>query len=96
MAQKDLQPHLHLAEVNIYCILCGNPDRVSKIATYVKKSEHVASNRGLIAINGYTPNSEIPISILTTGMGCPSTAIVVEEAVRVGAKILIRMLLVEP
>jgi len=91
MVQKDLQPHLHLAEVNKFCILCGNPNRVSRIATYAKNSEQVASNRGLIAINGYTANSDIPISILTTGMGCPSTAIVIEEAVRAGAKTLIRI-----
>ncbi|MFX0115252.1 MAG: nucleoside phosphorylase [Candidatus Hodarchaeota archaeon] len=88
---KKTQPHLHLSEVHKACILCGNPDRVQKIAAYLHDAEQIAKNRGLIAFNGKTPNNKTPISVLTTGMGCPSTAIVLEEAYRAGARYLIRV-----
>lgn len=45
--------------------------------------------RGLLAYTGKFKN--VPISVVTTGMGCPSCAIVVEELVMLGAKTLIRI-----
>src|SRR5690606_38650620 len=41
---------------------------------------------------GYTGSYRgVPVSVQTTGMGCPSLAIVVEETVRLGARRLIRV-----
>lgn len=88
---KSIQPHLHLSEVHEVCILCGNPDRVEKFSMHLLEAEQVAKNRGLIAINGITPDSGIPVSVLTTGMGCPSAAIILEEAYRAGAQYFIRV-----
>ncbi|MFX0117359.1 MAG: nucleoside phosphorylase [Candidatus Hodarchaeota archaeon] len=90
MTKKD-QPHLHLSEVHKACLLCGNPDRVEKIAATLLEAELISKNRGLISFNGKTPKNKIPITVLTTGMGCPSTAIVLEEAYRAGARCLIRV-----
>ncbi|MFQ5981253.1 MAG: nucleoside phosphorylase [Candidatus Heimdallarchaeota archaeon] len=90
MAQ-NIQPHLHLSEVHEICLLAGNPSRVKKIAATLLESELIAENRGLVAFNGRTPKNKLPISVLTTGMGCPSTAIVIEEAYRAGARYLIRV-----
>jgi uridine phosphorylase len=64
---------------------------VKKIAATLLESELIAENRGLVAFNGRTPKKKLPISVLTTGMGCPSTAIVIEEAYRAGARYLIRV-----
>ncbi|MFX0206227.1 MAG: nucleoside phosphorylase [Candidatus Hodarchaeota archaeon] len=88
---KNIQPHLHLSEVHEVCILSGNPDRVPRIASHLVDAKQVADNRGLIAFNGKTPQKGIPVTILTTGMGCPSTGIVIEEAYRAGARYLIRI-----
>lgn len=88
---KSIQPHLHLSEVHEVCILCGNPDRVEKFSMHLREAEQVAKNRGLVAINGITPDNGIPVSVLTTGMGCPSAAIVLEEAYRAGAQYFIRV-----
>lgn len=89
--ESKIQPHLNLSKVHKYCFLSGNPDRVPKIAESLKDIEKVAEKRGLIAFNCITPNSNVPVSVLTTGMGCPSTAIVMEEAYRVGGRVFIRI-----
>lgn len=91
MKEKKKQPHLHLFEVHEICFLSGNPDRVPKIARFLTETEQIASNRGLVTFNGKTPNKKVPISILTTGMGCPSTAIILEEAFRAGGRVFIRI-----
>lgn len=91
MEEKPIQSHIRLSEVNKKCFLCGNPDRVVKIANYLTDAEKVAENRGLITYNGYTPDNQVPVSIITTGMGCPSTGIVLEEVYQAGGKILIRI-----
>ncbi|UCG90368.1 MAG: nucleoside phosphorylase [Candidatus Heimdallarchaeota archaeon] len=91
MAENKIQPHIQLSKVNRICFLCGNPDRVSRIASFLNEKEKIAENRGLIAFNGKTPNKNVPVTVLTTGMGCPSTAIILEEAFRAGGKVFIRI-----
>jgi uridine phosphorylase len=80
-----------LKSVDKVCLISGNPDRVSIIASYLKDSQEVAKHRGLVAFKGVTPKKEVPVTVLTTGMGCPSTAIVLEEAYRAGGRIFIRI-----
>ncbi len=87
----DLQPHIKLKKVDKICFLSGNPDRVSFIAKYLQGSEKVAEYRGLIAYKGKTQKKQIPVTVLTTGMGTGSSSIVLEEAHRAGGKIFIRI-----
>ena len=91
MTEKRLQPHIKLRVVDKVCFLAGNPDRIPLIASFLKDAREVASHRGLIAYKGVTPQKEIPVTVLTTGMGCPSTAIVLEEAYKAGGRIFIRI-----
>ena len=91
MTEKKLQPHIKLREIDTVCLLAGNPDRIPLIASFLKDAEKVASHRGLIAYKGVTPEKKIPVTVLTTGMGCPSTAIVLEEAYKAGGRIFIRI-----
>ncbi|MHA2095373.1 MAG: phosphorylase family protein [Candidatus Hodarchaeales archaeon] len=91
MTKKQLQPHIKVKEVDEICFIAGNPDRIPVIASYLKNAEKIAGHRGLIAYKGVTPSKNIPVTVLTTGMGCPSTAIVLEEAYRAGGKIFIRI-----
>ncbi len=91
MSEKPLQPHIKVQEVDQVCFIAGNPDRVPTIASHLKNEKKVAEHRGLIAYKGVTPSKNIPVTVLTTGMGCPSTAIVLEEAYRAGGRIFIRI-----
>ena len=86
-----LQPHIKLAEVSQYCILTGNPDRVPLIASYLDHATKVADHRGLIAFKGVTKNKRVPVTILTTGMGTGSSALVLEEAFRAGGRDFLRI-----
>ena len=91
MTENKIQPHLKLAKVNKFCLVCGNPDRIPKIALELEEPRKVSVNRGLVTYNGRTSNKKIPISVLTTGMGSPSTAIILEEAYRAGGRVFIRV-----
>ncbi|MFX1284410.1 MAG: nucleoside phosphorylase [Promethearchaeota archaeon] len=91
MKETKIQPHLQLSQVHKFCLLSGNPDRVPKIAESLNFKEQIAEYRGLVAFNGRTPNKNIPVSVLTTGMGCPSAAIILEEAFRAGGRVFIRI-----
>ncbi|MEK6645170.1 MAG: nucleoside phosphorylase [Candidatus Firestonebacteria bacterium] len=72
------------------CLLPGDPGRTQLIAEkYLDKPKKINDFRGLLAYTGFY--QKVPVSIVTTGMGCPSAGIVVEELVKLGAKILIRI-----
>jgi len=88
---QTIQPHIKLKEVDEICLISGNPDRVPTIANNLNDSHKVAEHRGLVAYKGKTPRKDIPVTVLTTGMGCPSTVIVLEEAFRAGGRIFIRI-----
>ena len=93
---KDREYHIALkkGEIGKYVLLPGDPGRVSKIAGYFDSAEQVAQNREYTTytgeITGYD-NKKIKISATSTGIGCPSTAIAVEELIKVGAEVFIRI-----
>jgi DeoD family purine-nucleoside phosphorylase len=72
------------------CLLPGDPVRATFVAErFLQDVRQVNGHRGLL---GYTGTfSGRPVSIQTTGMGCPSTAIVVEELVGLGVRKLLRI-----
>lgn len=71
-------------------LLPGDPDRATLIAErFFERPTRYNEYRHLF---GYTGTFEgVPVSVQTTGMGCPSLAIVVEELVRLGARTLVRV-----
>jgi purine-nucleoside phosphorylase len=71
-------------------LLPGDPRRARYIAeNFFEEARLVSDERGLL---GYTGTYEGErISVQTTGMGCPSTAIVTEELIQLGAKNLLRV-----
>ena len=86
---------IHLrAEPSDYApkVLCpGDPRRATHIAeTFFDPGFRlVNTERGML---GYTGTFEgKPISVQTTGMGCPSSGIVFEELVQLGARRLVRV-----
>jgi len=70
-------------------LLVGDPGRAEKIGQILKKTKLVNENRGLLGYTGIYKDKEV--SVQTTGIGCPSAAIVVEELIQVGVKRLIRI-----
>jgi purine-nucleoside phosphorylase len=71
-------------------LLPGDPRRARYIAENLfEDAKLVTEERGMLGYTGaYEGN---PVSVQTTGMGCPSAAIVTEELVRLGAKNLLRV-----
>ena len=71
-------------------LLPGDPGRATFIAeTFFDAPELYNGYRGLLGYTGLYRG--MPVSVQTTGMGCPSLAIVVEELVQLGAKTLVRV-----
>ncbi|MBN2494088.1 MAG: uridine phosphorylase [Deltaproteobacteria bacterium] len=87
----ELQYHIHLkpGDVGRYVILPGDPGRVEKIASFFDEAEEVAFNREYRTYTGQVDG--IRLSCTSTGIGCPSTAIAVEELVAIGADTFIRV-----
>lgn len=72
------------------CLLPGDPLRARYIAdTFLDDVVQRNGERGML---GYTGTFEgTPVSVQSSGMGCPSAAIVVEELVQLGVKKLLRV-----
>lgn len=89
------QIHLH-AETGDYApvvLLPGDPDRATRMAARfdggLDATRRVNANRGLF---GYTGTVDgVPVSVQTTGMGTPTTSIVVEELINLGVTTFIRV-----
>ncbi|MCC6018995.1 MAG: uridine phosphorylase [Candidatus Verstraetearchaeota archaeon] len=76
-------------DVAKYVLLPGDPDRVPRIAKYWDEAREVARNRCYVTYTGTYKGK--PISATSTGIGCPSTAIALEELLRIGARTFIRV-----
>jgi uridine phosphorylase len=87
----EKQHHIKACPEDIapYVLLPGDPHRVEKIASHWDESHFVADNREMVTYTGLFRG--MPITCTSTGMGCPSTAIAVEELARCGARTLLRV-----
>ena len=88
---KDLQYHIHCrkGDVGRYVLLPGDPGRVPSISSFLTDAKQVAQNREYLVYTGTVDG--VPVSVCSTGIGCPSTAIAVEELSRCGADTFIRV-----
>lgn len=76
-------------EIGKYCILPGDPARCEKIAAYLDGVTHHGMNREYNIYNGYLLGERV--TVCSTGIGGPSTAIAVEELAMCGADTMIRV-----
>ena len=76
-------------DVGRYVLLCGDPGRCESIAKYFSKPEFLSSNREYTIYNGMTEGEKI--SVCSTGIGGPSSAIALEELVMNGCHTFIRI-----
>lgn len=91
MKTNDFQYHLQLkkGDVGRYVLLPGDPGRCERISRYLEKPILIASNREYKTYTGKLLNQKVTVT--STGIGCPSTAIAIEELVKIGADTFIRV-----
>lgn len=90
---KTDQKQYHIAasrgEIGGYCLLPGDPGRCERIAAYLDDAYRLTSNR---EYNIYCGKLEGElVTVCSTGIGGPSTAIAVEELTACGAHTFIRI-----
>lgn len=76
-------------DVGRYVLLPGDPFRTDLIASYFDDAKLVAHNREHKTWTGYL--NGVKVSVTSTGMGCPSMAIALEELIHCGADTFIRI-----
>lgn len=89
---NNMQPHIRCSRNDIgkIVLLPGDPARAKLIAEkYLTKSKLIAINREFVTYTGYYKG--LKITVTSTGIGSPSTAIATEEVINLGAKLLIRV-----
>ena len=91
LSSHELQFHIKAAagDLGRYCILPGDPGRCKKIAAYLDEPMHSGCPR---EYNIYVGKLEgTTVSVCSTGIGGPSTAIAVEELAKCGVDTMIRI-----
>ncbi|MFC7228062.1 nucleoside phosphorylase [Salinirubellus salinus] len=85
------QPHVlcEPGDVHDLALLPGDPDRVDRIAGLCDSHELVAENREYRVVNATYGDREL--TLCSTGIGCPSAAIAVEELAAVGVETFVRV-----
>ena len=87
--EKQMHTALVPGDVGEYCLLPGDPGRCEAIAKYFDNPQKIASNREYVTYTGYL--NGVKVSVCSTGIGGPSTAIAVEELYAVGVRTFIRV-----
>ena len=85
------QPHIlcEPGDVTDLALVPGDPGRVDRIAAICDESELVAENREYRVVNATYGGREL--TLCSTGIGCPSAAIAVEELANVGVETFVRV-----
>ncbi len=85
------QYHIALGQGDVgrYVLMPGDPGRCARIAAHFDDAAQVASNREYTTFTGTLLGEKV--SVTSTGIGSPSTAIAVEELAAIGADTFIRV-----
>jgi len=85
--------HIELSKAAIKGARCaivpGSPERAAAIASQLENPVRLAQHRGLEGWLGYL--GEFPVVVQSTGMGGPSTEIVIQELMMLGIDVLLRV-----
>ena len=83
--------HLQIepGQIGEFVIMPGDPGRCHLIAEHFENPQLIAQSREYITYTG--KYKELTVSVASTGMGCPSAAIALEELIMSGAKYLVRL-----
>ncbi|PCR91431.1 nucleoside phosphorylase [Natrinema ejinorense] len=85
------QPHLLVDDGDLtdIALIPGDPGRVDRIADHCDESTTIAQNREYKVVNATYEGREL--TICSTGIGCPSAAIAIEELAAVGVETFVRV-----
>ncbi|WP_226481070.1 nucleoside phosphorylase [Natrinema amylolyticum] len=85
------QPHLLVDDGDLtdIALIPGDPGRVDRIADHCDESETITQNREYKIVNAAYEGREL--TICSTGIGCPSAAIAIEEMANVGVETFVRV-----
>ena len=85
------QPHLlvEAGDVHDLALVPGDPGRVERIAAQCEDVERVAENREYRLVNATYEGRDL--TVCSTGIGCPSATIAVEELAAVGVETFVRV-----
>ena len=91
LSSHEKQYHINVSadQVGKYCIIPGDPGRCEKIAAFLENPYFVSTNREYTIWNGTLAGETV--TVCSTGIGGPSTAIAVEELAICGATTFIRV-----
>lgn len=83
--------HLQIepGQIGEFVIMPGDPGRCHLIAEHFENPRLIAQSREYITYTGKYKG--LRVSVTSTGMGCPSAAIALEELIMSGAKYLVRL-----
>jgi len=85
------QPHLLVGEGELtdLALVPGDPGRVDRIAGMCDDATELVSNREYKLVNATYEGRDL--TLCSTGIGCPSAAVAVEELERVGVETVVRV-----
>lgn len=91
MKNDEVMYHIQMkkGDVGRYVFLPGDPGRCEQIASYFDHPQLVAYNREYKTYTGTLLGEKV--SVTSTGIGSPSTAIAIEELIKIGADTFIRV-----
>lgn len=87
---ETLYIHLRPGDVAPRVLLTGDPARVDRISDkMLERSRIISRHREFVVATG-THHGQ-PISVVSAGIGAPSTAIAIEELAQIGVKTIVRI-----
>lgn len=89
LGRPQYHVHLNPGDVGKYVLLPGDPARSDRVAKYLDNPVFVAQNREYRTFTGTYKG--VRISVTSTGIGCPSASIAVEELANIGVENFIRI-----
>lgn len=89
--ENDRQYHIECREGDVgrYVFLPGDPGRCEMIAQYFDEPAFVTRHREYETWSGYLDGEKV--SVTSTGIGCPSAVIALEELAKIGADTFMRV-----
>lgn len=86
---KSLYLRCDPGQITERVLLTGDPARVERIVDLMDKGEIISQNREFLVASGTVDG--VGFTAISSGIGAPSAAIAIEEAVQLGAKAILRV-----
>ncbi|HWQ99640.1 MAG TPA: nucleoside phosphorylase [Candidatus Methylomirabilis sp.] len=89
--KQNIQPLTRCGDGDItpYVFLCGDPARIPKLTASWEDAQEVCRIREYVIVKGMLEG--IPLTAASTGIGGPSTAILIEELAKLRARVFLRV-----